>query len=115
MGKAIELVEGHRRAVVEDSTHSRHPVVELGGDEVANDVARTPPALDVRRVRPGRRQAGEERTEHTWSAVEQVFRVVEELAHGAKVPSRPKSSEMRTTSSSSGVETSISVHVSIAV
>ncbi len=65
-------------SVLEDHLRARDPVVELGRDQVADDVARRPAVGRVGRLEPAVRQAVEQPTDDTWRALEQRGRVGEE-------------------------------------
>src|SRR6185369_2990385 len=115
----IERVEGNGGPALQDPLRPGEVVVHLGADQVADDIARPPSAIDVRRARPRIVDARQERSQDARRAPQQVRRLREEIragpgGHGWNVPSRPKSSSMRTTSRSSGVETSIIRQVSMA-
>ena len=94
MCEAVEPIEWHVRAVLEDALRALDPVGQLAGDQVPDDVPRTPAVLGhIRRVGPLVGQADEEGTEQLGCPTQQVGRRADDLAHSAIVQPRPTLSD----------------------
>ena len=80
--ETVERVEYPRCAVLDDAFRAGDPVLELGADEMADDVPWTPAAFDIGCVRPAVWQPDQQGTEHLGGPAQQVAVVREEAVHG---------------------------------
>jgi hypothetical protein len=78
MGESVEGIEGPTGAVAEDDLGARNPVVELGRDQVTDDVAGRPSIGRVGFVEPAFGQPLEEVTDYPWSPLQELGCLVEE-------------------------------------
>ena len=89
MGEPVERLERPVGAVLEDQLGPWDPVVKLGRDQVADDVARRPAAGCVGRVEPAVGQAVEQPAHDPRRALEQRPRVGQEAVGHGGIVARP--------------------------